>query len=786
VTATTPVGPASPGPAVTDFASACCLALHDLHARVGLDLWLVVRRDTEDAVVLAETDSGGPGAGLLPQIHRLLGSLDQGPVAIADVSPPAADSPVAVSTESAPCVRALIAAPLPGPDGHALGTLCGIGLRPHSAELARQLPTVQVAAGLLGPLLGHELRMLEEARRAERTAGGTDALTGPGDARAWERMLAVEETRARRYGTPVSVICVEVSSPPHQHAVADDSAAERLLTLTADALTLQTRAGDLVARLSGETFGILLPDTGAVALAGLQQRLRLALAGGGVPASIGSATCRPQDSLEQAWRDAVTAASSDARARRAGAPPATTGTPVALPAPGGSARPDPGDRSRRRLGADAFVGSRSIDALLELGREQLGMDVALLGEFRDDEWLIRSAVSSIDLPVRAGFVQRRNRTHCDLLLHGRIGSVVVDSTTNPLTAELPGVTEWGLRSYVGVPVHRRGGALWGSLCVLARVPDHRLTERDAGVLRVIAAAVAEMVENEEHRADERRVIEARFAAMYAAGGPQPVYQPILELDSLRAVGIEALSRFPTSERAPEAWFADAAAAGLDTDLELTALVRALQQAPAIDGFLSVNISPTTAMSARLLEVLDRAPVNRLVLELTEHHAIDDYEALLTHLAPARATGLRLAVDDAGAGYASLRHVLALTPDLIKLDRSLVSDIGNDPVRAALAAALTTFADQTGSRVVAEGIETAEELAALNDLGVHYGQGYHLGRPAPAAAYPATGYAGPERRHSTSPGAPLRGRATGTTDRAAPTQRAAPAARDPHRRRHQGR
>ena len=120
----------------------------------------------------------------------------------------------------------------------------------------------------------------------------------------------------------------------------------------------------------------------------------------------------------------------------------------------------------------------------------------------------------------------------------------------------------------------------------------------------------------------------------------------------------------------------------------------------------------------------------LVVEITEHEPVDDYAAMVELLRPWRQAGLRLAIDDTGAGHASLRHVLLLEPDIVKLDRELVTAVQDDRTRADLVAALAAFADRSGRELVAEGVETAAELACLTGLGVHLVQGYHLARPLP--------------------------------------------------------
>ena len=209
-----------------------------------------------------------------------------------------------------------------------------------------------------------------------------------------------------------------------------------------------------------------------------------------------------------------------------------------------------------------------------------------------------------------------------------------------------------------------------------------------------------------------------------------VFQPIIDLRNSSVVGLEALSRFP--DRSPDVWFEDAAAAGLNEELELATLDVALKTAGQLpEGvYLSVNLSPETMMAPRFREVLDGFPLNRLVVEVTEHAPVDDYEALDAVVAPLRAEGCRLAVDDVGAGFSSLRHILRLAPDVIKLDISLTRGIDSSPPRRALATALISFASAIGASIVAEGIETQEEVDALHILGVTCGQGYHLSRPQP--------------------------------------------------------
>jgi PAS domain S-box-containing protein len=216
-------------------------------------------------------------------------------------------------------------------------------------------------------------------------------------------------------------------------------------------------------------------------------------------------------------------------------------------------------------------------------------------------------------------------------------------------------------------------------------------------------------------------------------GLTTVFQPIVDVESGVVVGHEALSRFPAEPaQGPDRWFADADSTGLGLELDVLALETALataQQLPAA-CYVSVNVTPATLQSDRLAAAVAAAGISggRIVVEITEHVSVDDYQTLREPLERLRLLGVRLAVDDAGAGYASFRHILRLRPEFIKLDQEIIRGIHADPARRALAAAVVMFALDVGATVIAEGVETAEELAMVTTLGIDAVQGYLLGRP----------------------------------------------------------
>jgi EAL domain-containing protein (putative c-di-GMP-specific phosphodiesterase class I) len=216
----------------------------------------------------------------------------------------------------------------------------------------------------------------------------------------------------------------------------------------------------------------------------------------------------------------------------------------------------------------------------------------------------------------------------------------------------------------------------------------------------------------------------------AGGGPVIALQPIVDLATGARAGAEALSRFPAEwGLTPDVVFEQAHGVGLGHELEIQALRRAAALLEGSEGYVAMNVSPATLMTPGCAELLRELPLERVLLELSEHDPVEDYDALLAVLAPFRAAGLRLAVDDVGAGFSSLRHIVVTTPDVIKIDRSIVSGLDADPVLTTLVRSLVEFARGIDARVVAEGVETAAEADVLRSLDVDYGQGWHFGRPA---------------------------------------------------------
>lgn len=287
----------------------------------------------------------------------------------------------------------------------------------------------------------------------------------------------------------------------------------------------------------------------------------------------------------------------------------------------------------------------------------------------------------------------------------------------------------GATDFITKPIDITEVQLRVSNLARTRVLHERVRQQKVAYERELDAQAALLAAEEQARRDRR----TRIEGILERGGPRIVFQPIVHVGTGVLVGCEALSRFPfEAGRPPDHWFREAAEVGLGLELELAAVERAhdsvLELPPGCR--LSVNASAEAAMSPAMHDLLGSVAPERVILEVTEHQQVTDYQALVERCRALRAMGAQVAVDDAGAGFAGLQHILRLQPDVIKLDRFLVTGIDADPARRALAGALVGFAREIGASVTAEGIETAAELSVVAELGIEHGQGLFIGAPEP--------------------------------------------------------
>lgn len=386
------------------------------------------------------------------------------------------------------------------------------------------------------------------------------------------------------------------------------------------------------------------------------------------------------------------------------------------------------------VGESEIQGRESLPQLLNAIRQHLQMDVAFVSEFARGRRVFRTVdPPGPDNPVQPGASDPLEESYCQRVVDGRLPELMCDAKQNPVAAALPVTHALPVGAHLSVPILLADGSCYGTFCCFSYSPDQSLDARDLNMMRVFADVAAKLIDKEREVALRQKALEGKILAALESDGLSMVYQPIYDLEQAKVVGFEALSRFsPEPYRPPDAWFCEAKEVGLGAELEARAIrlgLRAMKHLPD-DIYMSVNISPEYILDGVLDEIFRDQTLHRVMLEITEHAVVHHYDELARLIRPLRHRGLKIAVDDAGAGYASFRHILNLAPDRIKLDISLTHNIDTDNSRRALAAAFSKFAEETGTAIVAEGVETESEIKTLKCLGVTKVQGYFIGRPMP--------------------------------------------------------
>jgi PAS domain S-box-containing protein len=267
------------------------------------------------------------------------------------------------------------------------------------------------------------------------------------------------------------------------------------------------------------------------------------------------------------------------------------------------------------------------------------------------------------------------------------------------------------------------------LVTVSRTPDSPgWIEGRRAVLDELSSFAGSVLGGQADRRDSWKRLHDDIRGIIDGSRYHPVFQPVVGLADGDVRGHEALTRFDYARR-PDLVFQDAHSVGLGIELETACARDAVRAARALPSgtWLGINFSPAAVVSGALADVAAGAD-RPVVVEITEHVEVESYAAVRD--AVSRCPGVRISVDDAGAGYASLRHILELQPDFVKLDIGLVRGIDADPARQALAAGLRHYADETGNTLIAEGVESADEARTLQKLGIPLAQGFLFGRPVP--------------------------------------------------------
>jgi EAL domain-containing protein (putative c-di-GMP-specific phosphodiesterase class I) len=374
-----------------------------------------------------------------------------------------------------------------------------------------------------------------------------------------------------------------------------------------------------------------------------------------------------------------------------------------------------------------------LSSLLKAARAHLGFEVAFISQLVDGSRVFRYVDSEADhLLLEVGGSDPAEESYCQHVVQGRLPELLPDPSLNEVALGIAATRALGIGTHVSIPIVLSDGRVYGTFCCFSLSVHDEVGEADVEAVRMLARMTAEYVEGlsreELGQREQRDRIEALLADPLT---PRMLFQPMVELMSGETIALEALSRFPGWREGPDRVFQEAWSVGLGGELEVKTVRSALDFLDRIPSSvrLSVNVSPMTMVSRDFLRLLGEIDGSRLMVEVTEHAAVEDFEALRVARRELSHLNVHFALDDVGMGYSGLHHILESTPDCIKIDQSLVRGVPTNPAKAAMIEALVGFADRVGVLVVAEGIESAEELTALASLGVAAGQGYAIARPA---------------------------------------------------------
>lgn len=370
--------------------------------------------------------------------------------------------------------------------------------------------------------------------------------------------------------------------------------------------------------------------------------------------------------------------------------------------------------------------------LIEAMRLHLGMEVGFLSEFREGRRVFKY-VSHDGEQGRfvAGDSDPLEETYCLRVVEGRIPGIIHNAREFDGVKDLDVTQAYGIGAHASVPVFVNDGQVYGTLSCFSTQPDESLGDRDLDFMLVISELVGSMIEQQMSFTENIEQQQKYIDEIIQSGVMSAVWQPIVDADTGEVLSVEALARFDTVPyRPPNEWFEEAVRLNRYIVLERNALINGLKILPDLPGQIRIgcNLSGQAFLDPKIQKFLSAQALDRIVLEITEHDIIDDYDELARVLAPLREQGLMLAIDDFGSGYASFRHILRLDPDIIKLDLKLVRDINISLDAQSVVRAMSAFAAESSRSLVAEGVETQAELDCLRLMGITQAQGNLIHKP----------------------------------------------------------
>lgn len=375
-----------------------------------------------------------------------------------------------------------------------------------------------------------------------------------------------------------------------------------------------------------------------------------------------------------------------------------------------------------------------IKQMLHSLRVRLGMEVAFISHFTHGRRVFKYIDNAKDVDIiQVGASDPLDESYCQRVVDGRLPELIQNAQLLAAANELAATKLVPVGGHLSVPIYLTNGKLFGTYCTFSRHAKMDLNDRDHALIRVFADITASLIENSKKEFKELESQRSKIENAINDRDYHAVFQPIFHIKNNKLWGYEALTRFNNLKGTPDKIFEQADELGLGSKLGVQVMACALEDGMSFSQslVLNLNATPELILSGALIELFaGYDDLSRYVLEITEHVVIQDYQEIQLAIAPLRKKGMRLAIDDTGAGYASFRHILLLKPEIIKLDISLIRDIDQSEEKQALTAALVAFSRRGNHLIIAEGVETDAEMVTLRALGVDLVQGYLFSRSMP--------------------------------------------------------
>jgi len=379
-----------------------------------------------------------------------------------------------------------------------------------------------------------------------------------------------------------------------------------------------------------------------------------------------------------------------------------------------------------------------IQQILNSIRHHMNMEVAFIARFVDDERLIEFTAAdetTADQIIKSHGSSPRNETYCQKIVGGEIPNIIPDTSKNSVTRSLPVTKNLNIGAYIGVPIFIDGSQLYGTLCCYNRSPNESLKDSHGDFLNMMADFIGQIFKKRLGSAVRENETREQVESVLAEQRVSIVYQEINSSNESGPRHFEALARFNTTPYfPPNVWLDKAELVGLSENVESLIIKQILNELSSLkervgECCVSINATPPLIASGALVGLLVDASPQDLIVEVTEHSEIEDYTLFAEALTPLIQRGFKIAIDDVGAGFSSLRHILELNASIIKLDMSLISNIDQDKKKQSLVAALIAFGQMSAVQIIAEGVETEAEYSQLRQLGIEYFQGFYFSRPS---------------------------------------------------------